>query len=124
MIKIIQEGDFSKTMRFFNRVLRKNYRNIIADYANRGIEALQKATPEDSGKTADSWNYEIIDGDGMTTLYFTNSNTQNGVNVAVLLIYGHGTRNGGYVEGIDFVTPALRPIFQELADKVWKEATE
>lgn len=124
MIKIIQEGDFSKTMRFFNRVLRKNYRNIIADYANRGIEALQKATPEDSGKTADSWNYEIIDGDGMTTLYFTNSNTQNGVNVAVLLIYGHGTRNGGYVEGIDFVTPALRPIFQELADKIWKEATE
>ena len=124
MIKIIQEGDFSKTMRFFNRVLRKNYRNIIADYANRGIEALQKATPEDSGKTADSWNYEIIDGDGMTTLYFTNSNTQNGVNVAVLLIYGHGTRNGGYVVGIDFVTPALRPIFQELADKIWKEATE
>jgi hypothetical protein len=124
LIKIIQEGDFSKTMRFFNRVLRKNYRNIIADYANRGIEALQKATPEDSGKTADSWNYEIIDGDGMTTLYFTNSNTQNGVNVAVLLIYGHGTRNGGYVEGIDFVTPALRPIFQELADKIWKEATE
>ena len=124
LIKIIQEGDFSKTMRFFNRVLRKNYRNIIADYANRGIEALQKATPEDSGKTADSWNYEIIDGDGMTTLYFTNSNTQNGVNVAVLLIYGHGTRNGGYVEGIDFVTPALRPIFQELADKIWKEVTE
>jgi hypothetical protein len=124
LIKIIQEGDFSKTMRFFNRVLRKNYRNIIADYANRGIEALQKATPEDSGKTADSWNYEIIDGDGMTTLYFTNSNTQNGVTVAVLLIYGHGTRNGGYVEGIDFVTPALRPIFQELADKIWKEATE
>ena len=124
MIKIIQEGDFSKTMRFFNRVLRKNYRNIIADYANRGIEALQKATPEDSGKTADSWNYEIIDGDGMTTLYFTNSNTQNGVNVAVLLIYGHGTRNGGYVVGIDFVTPALRPIFQELVDKIWKEATE
>ncbi len=124
MIKLIQEGDFSKTMRFFNRVLRKNYRNIIADYANRGIEALQKATPEDSGKTADSWNYEIIDGDGMTTLYFTNSNTQNGVNVAVLLIYGHGTRNGGYVEGIDFVTPALRPIFRELADKIWKEATE
>lgn len=124
MIKITQKGDFSKTERFFNRLLRKNYLNIIADYANRGIEALKQATPENTGKTADSWSYEIVKGKGKTTLYFTNSNVQNGCNVAILLIYGHGTRNGGYVQGNDFVTPALRPIFQDLADKIWREVTK
>jgi len=124
MIKITQKGDFSKTERFFNRLLRKNYLNIIADYANRGIEALKQATPENTGKTADSWSYEIVKGKGKTTLYFTNSNIQNGCSVAILLIYGHGTRNGGYVEGNDFVTSALRPIFQELADKIWREVTK
>lgn len=124
MFKVHHIGDFSSTERWFNRVLRKDYMNIIADYAKRGIEALREATPEDSGKTAESWNYEIVSGKDRTTLYFTNDNIENGVNVAILLIYGHATRNGAYVEGVDFVTPALRPIFQELADKIWREVKE
>lgn len=123
MFKITQKGDFGGFERFVNRVLKRNYLNIIADYANLGLEALKDATPEDSGKTADSWGYEIIQGKGIVTLYFTNSNEQNGCNIAILLIYGHGTKNGGYVQGNDFVTPALRPIFQDLADKMWKEVT-
>lgn len=124
MIKAVHKGDFSKTERFFNRVLRQDYLNIIADYCERGIEALHAATPEDSGKTADSWGYEIERGDGITTVSFTNSNENNGVNVVILLIYGHGTRNGGYVEGNDFVTPALQPVFKDLADKMWREVTK
>ena len=124
MIKVTHKGDFSKTERFFNRALKQNYLNIIADYCERGLEALRAATPENSGKTADSWGYEIDRGKGITTVSFTNSNENNGVNVAILLIYGHGTRNGGYVQGNDFVTPALRPIFRDLADKMWREVTE
>ena len=124
MIKVRHIGDFSATQRWFNTILKKDYLNIIADYANLGVEALKAATPEDSGKTAESWNYEIVPGNGRTTLYFTNDNFQNGVNVAILIIYGHATRNGAYVEGNDFVTPALQPIFKDLADKIWKGVKE
>lgn len=124
MITVKQKGDFGNIERFFNRVLKRNYLNILADYANRGVEALRAATPVDSGETAEAWSYEIESGNGKTTIWFTNSNDDNGVNVAILLIYGHGTRNGGYVEGVDFVSPALAPIFYELADSMWKEVTE
>ena len=124
MIKITHKGDFSKTERFFNRVLKKNYLNIIADYCERGLDALRAATPSESGKTAESWSYEIESGNGMTTIYFTNDHVNDGVNIAILLIYGHGTRNGGYVQGNDFVTPALEPVFRDLANNLWREVTE
>ena len=124
MISVTHKGDFSNTERFFNRVLRRNYLNIIADYCERGLEALRAVTPSESGKTAELWNYEIENGDGITTVYFTNDNINDGVNIAILLIYGHGTRNGGYVQGNDFVTPALEPVFRDLADKMWREVTE
>ena len=124
MITVRHRGNFNNTERFFNRVLKRNYLNILSDYADRGVEALRAATPSESGETANAWNYEIVSGNGMTTLYFTNDHFNDGVNVAVLLIYGHGTRNGGYVEGTDFVTPALAPIFYELADAMWKGVTE
>lgn len=124
MIKVTHKGDFSRTERFFNRVLKKNYLNIIADYCERGLEALRAATPSESGKTAELWNYEIENGNGITTVYFTNDNINDGVNITILLIYGHGTRNGGYVQGNDFVTPALEPVFRDLADKMWREVTE
>ena len=99
MISVTHKGDFSNTERFFNRVLRRNYLNIIADYCERGLEALRAVTPSESGKTAELWNYEIENGDGITTVYFSNDNINDGVNIAILLIYGHGTRNGGYVQG-------------------------
>lgn len=124
MIKVKHKGNFNNIERFFNRVLKRNYLNILADYANRGVEALKEATPTESGETANSWGYEIESADGITTIYFTNDSINEGANVVILLIYGHGLWNGGYVEPNDFVTPAIRPIFEELADKMWKEVTE
>lgn len=124
MIRVKHHGNFNNIERFFNRVLKRDYRNIIADYAQIGLQALREATPVDTGKTADSWDYTIEDGDGITTLTYTNSCVENGACVAILLIYGHGTRNGGYVEGNDFVTPALEPVFRDLADTMWREVTE
>lgn len=121
MLKVNKKGDFNALERFFNNLRRREYLNIIADHANEGIRALEAATPEDSGDTAKSWGYKIQDADGRTTLTFTNSNENNGCNVAILLIYGHATRNGRYVEGVDFVTPALQPVFQDIADKLWEE---
>lgn len=124
MITVKHKGDFNNIERFFNRVLKRNYLNIISDYAQIGIQALKEATPVDTGTTAESWGYEIEDSNGIMTLTFTNSCIENGANVAILLIYGHGTRNGAYVEGNDFVTPALEPVFRDLANTIWKEATE
>ena len=123
MITVRHKGNFNNFERFVNRALRRDYLNIISVYAERGVEALKEATPVVSGETRDAWNYEIESGNGKTTLWFTNSEEDNGVSVAILLIYGHGTKNGGYVEGIDFVSPALRPVFQEMADSMWKEVT-
>lgn len=124
IISVHHKGNFNNIERFFNRVLKKDYRNILASYGERGVEALRAATPIDSGETAAAWGFEIDDRNGITSIIFTNSNENNGQNIAILLIYGHGTRNGGYVEGVDFVTPALQPIFRDLADKAWREVTE
>lgn len=123
LIKFNHKGDFSNTERFFNRVLRMDYLNILEKYGQKGVLALQNATPHGSGKTADSWDFGIEKGNGSVTLYWTNSNERNGVNIAVLLIYGHGLHNGGYVQGNDFVTPAIRPIFEQIANESWKEVT-
>ena len=124
VITVKHKGSFKKTEAFFDRTLRRDYLRIIREYAERGVEALRNATPVESGRTADAWSYEIVPGKGIITLYFTNSNEDNGVNVAILLIYGHATKNGGYVQGYDFVTPAIRSVFQELADTIWREVTE
>lgn len=123
LIKFNHKGDFSNTERFFNRVLRMDYLNILEKYGQKGVLALRDATPQGSGKTADSWDFGIEKGNGSVTLYWTNSNERNGVNIAVLLIYGHGLHNGGYVQGNDFVTPAIRPIFEQIANESWKEVT-
>jgi len=124
MITVKHRGSFRHTERFFQNVLSRKYMNVLKEYAEQGLAALKAATPVESGETAASWGYHIESGDGVTTLTYTNDNMNNGVNVAILLIYGHGTRNGGYVQGTDFVTPALTPIFQNLADAIWKEVTK
>lgn len=123
-IKIKHRGDFSKTEQFFNRVLRKNYLNILARYGRLGVDILKQATPKDTGETAESWNYLIEENDGIVTLSWTNSKQVDGECIVFLLIYGHGTQNGGYVEGEQFVDPAIRPIFRELSQKVWREVTK
>ena len=114
-------GNFQKTNRLLNGIIESHYARKLRKYAELGVEALRNATPIDSGKTAESWGYEIVEEPGCTAIYWTNSNTVNGVNIAVLLRYGHGTRNGGFVEGKDYISPAIRPIFDNIADEAWKE---
>lgn len=123
LIKIKHKGNFNKAERFFNRVLKRDYLNILEHYGQMGVQALRSATPSESGKTADSWDFGIEEGKGTVTLYWTNSNENKGVNIAILLIYGHGLQNGSYVQGVDFVNPAMRPIFEKIADESWKEVT-
>lgn len=123
LIKIKHKGNFNNAERFFNRVLKREYLNILDNYGKMGVDALRQATPSVSGKTADSWNFGIEEGNGTVTLYWTNSNENQGVNIVILLIYGHGLQNGCYVQGIDFVNPAMRPIFEKIADESWKEVT-
>lgn len=124
MITIKHEGSFNSIEKILNRALKRDYLNIISEYADKGVAELKKATPSDSGKTANSWGYEIIDKKGIVTVYFTNDNIENGLNIAILLIYGHGTKNGSYVQGNDFVTPVINRVFKDLADKMWREVTE
>jgi len=123
-IRVRHKGNFKNTERFFNKVLRRDWMNILADYGAKGVEILRNATPTDSGKTADSWEYIIERSDGRIRLAWVNTHENQGVNVAILIIYGHGLWNGGYVEGNDFVTPAIRPLLQELADRAWKGVVE
>ena len=109
-IHITCSGDLSKTMKFLNRLQNKDYLNILSTYGKRGVEALRAATPKDTGKTADSWYYEIKQDRNQTTINWCNSNTNDGVVIAMLLQYGHGTGRGGYVQGTDYINPAMKAI--------------
>jgi hypothetical protein len=121
IIKVKQRGKFRKANIFFDKMLTiSQYRNIES-YARRGVAALRDATPKDTGLTANSWYYEIKRTDNGITIEWLNSNTSGEYNVALMIQYGHGTKNGGYVAGIDYINPALKPIFDEIADDVWKE---
>lgn len=122
-IHITCSGDLSKTMKFLNRLQNKDYLNILSTYGKRGVEALRAATPKDTGKTADSWYYEIKQDRNQTTINWCNSNTNDGVVIAMLLQYGHGTGRGGYVQGTDYINPAMKAIFDDLANECWKEVT-
>ena len=123
-IHITCSGDLSKTMKFLNRLQNKDYLNILSEYGKRGVDALRAATPKDSGKTADSWYYEIKQDRNQTTIEWCNSNVNQGVVIAMILQYGHGTGTGGYVAGTDYINPAMRAIFDELANECWKEVTK
>ena len=117
-------GSWSKTIRRLKRLRSSDYRRLLEDCGLKGVIALSEATPKDSGSTADSWGYTIEITDESTKITWTNDNvTSIGVPVVVLLQYGHGTKNGKFVRGFDFVTPAIYPIFDEIADSIWKEVT-
>ena len=124
MIKIVSKGNFNKT----EEMLKKSghwAKNISLDsYGVKGVEALRNATPKDTGLTANSWSYRIEKSNDNITISFENSNINDGVPIAIILQYGHGTRNGGWVEGYDYINPAIRPIFDELAKAAWKEVTD
>lgn len=121
MIVVKQKGDFKNFEVFSKRALRRDYLEILDEYCQRGVEALKAATPTDTGETADAWGYEIESDQKQTKVYFTNSHENNGVNVVILLIHGHATRGGTYVQGVDFVTPALQPVFEDIAKGIRME---
>lgn len=123
-IEVRVTGDFSKTTSFLNRLQNKDYMSIIKEYAERGVDILRSATPVDTGRTADSWYYEITQDHNQTTINWCNSNVNEGVYIAAIIQYGHGTGTGGYVQGIDYINPALRPVFDALANECWKEVTK
>ena len=123
MISVRQKGNFSKTVRYLNRVQKVDIRSVLDKFGREGVVALASATPTDTGKTAASWYYEITTKNGMAKLAFHNSNVQNGVPIAIILQYGHGTRNGGWVQGRDYINPVLQPIFDRIADEAWREVT-
>lgn len=124
MIKFKHKGDFSKFTRYLERIKEALNLGILDKYGREGVEALASATPVDSGLTASSWYYKIEYKNGSVQISFHNSNIQNGVPIAVILQYGHGTRNGGWVEGRDYINPAIRPVFDRIVDSAWKEVTK
>jgi len=124
MIVIKQSGSFKHTERFLTRASRLNIRNVLDRYGREGVNALAMATPVDSGLTASSWGYEVHVSRNTYSITWTNSNVVNGVPIAIVLQYGHTTKNGGYVQGRDYINPAIRPIFDKIANEVWKEVTQ
>lgn len=121
MISFEQKGDFSKTEQFLKRMKKKEMFKNLNIYGQRGVDALRKVTPKDTGRTADSWRYEIKISNSDVRIIWSNMNIQNGVPIAVILQYGHATGTGGYVQGIDYINPAIKPIFDDISEKVWKE---
>lgn len=120
-ISFTSKGDFSKTIKFLNKVKNVKINDILSKYGQIGVNALSQATPKDSGVTSRSWNYKIEVNNDNASIVWYNTNVVKGVNIAVILQYGHGTRNGGWVEGRDYINPAMKPIFDKIADQVWKE---
>lgn len=121
MISFRQKGDFKKLTGYLERVKEVFDIGILNRYGEEGVQALQEATPKDTGLTAASWEYKIGRGKDSIYITFNNTNLQNGIPVVILLQYGHATRYGGYVQGIDFINPALRPIFEKIAEGAWEE---
>ena len=124
MISFRQKGDFSKLTSFLERAKETVYLGDLNKYGRQGVAALASATPIDSGETAESWYYEIENNKESATITFYNSNVQNGVSIAIILQYGHGTRNGGWVEGRDYINPAVQPIFDKIVDDAWREVSK
>ena len=124
MIGVRHKGDFSKTTNFLKRSKQTNILAVLEQYGREGVAALASATPVDTGKTASSWYYKIEKNDTSVSIMFCNSNIQNGVPIAVILQYGHGTRNGGWVQGRDYINPTIQPIFDKIVQNAWGEVTK
>ena len=121
MAAIRHKGSFKNTEKFMNVLLGRRYLNDLEQYGETGVQALASATPTDTGRTSQCWEFEIERGGERTSLSFANTNENHGVNIVYLLVNGHGTRNGGYVPPNDFVSPAIRPLFDAIAERVWKD---
>ena len=123
MIRFVQKGDFKKLDNFLERIKDILKESQLDKYGREGVKALSEATPVDTGKTASSWYYEIDRRNGSLSISFYNSNINKGVPIAIILQYGHGTKNGGWVQGRDYINPAIQPIFDRIADEAWEEVT-
>ncbi len=123
MISFRQKGDFSKTLKYLDRIRDPIKMGILDKYGREGVKALSSATPVDSGVTANSWYYKIEKDNKSAKVVFYNSHINKGVPIAIILQYGHGTGTGGWVQGRDYINPAIRPIFDRMANEVWREVT-
>lgn len=123
MFKITHRGNFNNLERFLNKVKNRSYLNALDAQAQAGVQALAANTPRRTGLTAASWTYEITSDASQTTITWLNTNVNNHVNIAIILQFGHGTGTGGYVQGYDYINPAIRPIFDQISDNVWKVVT-
>lgn len=121
MIRVTSRGDFNKTRSFIQHILNGDILNDLGRFGRLGVNALARATPVETGLTRDSWDYRIIRDKSRTTIEWYNTNTVNGTPVVIMLQYGHGTGSGGYVVGRDFINPTIQPIFDQIADDVWKK---
>ena len=124
MIRFRHRGNFSDTTKFLERAKRAVRLSDLDKYGREGVAALASATPVDTGLTASSWSYEITNKNGIITISFLNSNVQNGVPIAIILQYGHGTGTGGWVQGRDYINPAIQPIFDKIVDNAWREVAK
>lgn len=124
MIRVKQKGDFANTTKYLKRISKSSDVIDLSKFAKEGVNALKAATPVDTGLTANSWYYKIEKEKGLYKLSFCNSNINKGVNIAIILQYGHGTRNGGWIEGRDYINPAIQPVFDKIVDDAWKEVTK
>lgn len=123
MIRLTSKGDFSKATKYFERLKEASRLKVLEKYGQAGVDALSSATPIESGLTASSWSYEIHRQNGGVSIDFYNSNVNKGVNIAIILQYGHGTGTGGWVQGRDYINPAIQPIFDQIVEEAWKEVT-
>ena len=124
MIRCTVKGDFKKTTSFLNRIRKLDFESALIKYAEEGVKALSDAAPKVTGKTAASWDYEIVRNPGTVSIFWTNDNFNDGVPIAVILDYGHGTANGGFVQGRHYISPAIQPVFDHIADAAWKEVAK
>lgn len=124
MITFRHKGDFSKATSYLEKMKEIFHKGLLDKYGQAGVAALASATPVDTGLTASSWSYKIENKNGSASIVFYNTNIQNGVPIAIILQYGHGTRNGGWVQGRDYINPAIQPLFDRIADEAWKEVTK
>lgn len=123
MIKFSHKGDFSELTRYLKKLEKTAKLSDLDKYGREGVTALSSATPVDSGETASSWYYEIKRQKGLVSINFYNSNVNDGVPIAIILQYGHATGTGGWVEGRDYINPAIQPVFDKIANDAWKEVT-
>ena len=124
MIRFTSKGDFSKATRYFKRVSEASKIKILEKYGAKGVAALSSATPVEGGLTASSWSYNVEREPGRSVINFTNSNQNKGVHIAIILQYGHGTGTGGWVEGRDYINPAIQPVFDDILEQAWTEVTK